>query len=480
MTTASTPASAELGKTIKALKAARCQAVCFAGLVPRPDFAALRPDLRGLSALPGAVAAAGKGDDALLRFIIREFEREGFAIEGADEVVGGLTIGEGPLGARRPGAADGEDIDRAMLAARAIGRLDIGQAAVVARGLVLAVEAQEGTDAMLARCAQLPAALRGAPEAPAGVLAKAPKPRQDRRIDLPTIGPATVMARRARGLAGVAGEAGGLADRRSRGGDRRGGRAWPVRRRPARRRSGRERVPICVMLVAAEASGDALGAELARALKRRLGPDKVRFVGVGGERMAGEGVRSPFDIGELSILGLFEGLMAYPRVVARADETAALAAREKPDIAVLIDSWGFTLRVAKALRRIEPKLPLVKYVAPQVWASRPGRARTLAAVVDHLMTIHSFDAPYFEHAGLATTFVGNPSLARDWSGADPARLRACDRGRPGRSDPAGAARQPAGRDRADDAAVRGRRESPRGDAADLRRGGCRRRRWPTW
>ncbi|MDR3512157.1 MAG: lipid-A-disaccharide synthase [Caulobacteraceae bacterium] len=182
--------------------------------------------------------------------------------------------------------------------------------------------------------------------------------------------------------------------------------------------------PACVMLVAAEASGDALGAELARALKRRLGADRVRFVGVGGAQMAREGVQSPFDIGELSILGLLEGLMAYPKVVARADETAALAAREKPDIAVLIDSWGFTLRVAKRLRRLDPGLPLVKYVGPQVWASRPGRARTLAQAVDHLLAIHSFDAPYFEKEGLKTTFVGNPSLSRDLSGADGARLRA--------------------------------------------------------
>jgi DUF1009 family protein len=201
---------AELGKTFKALKAARCTAVCFAGLVPRPDFAALRPDLRGLAALPGAVAAAGKGDDALLRFIIHEFEREGFSIEGADQVVGDLTLGEGPLGARSPRPGDGEDIDRAMLAARALGELDIGQGAVCARGVVLALEAQEGTDAMLRRCAQLPAVLRGTPEAPAGVLAKAPKPLQDRRIDLPTIGPATVMAAARAGLAGIVGEAGGL------------------------------------------------------------------------------------------------------------------------------------------------------------------------------------------------------------------------------------------------------------------------------
>lgn len=181
--------------------------------------------------------------------------------------------------------------------------------------------------------------------------------------------------------------------------------------------------PACVMLVAAEASGDALGAELARALKRRLG-EGVRLVGVGGVQMAAEGVRSPFDIGRLSIIGLLEGLMAYPRVVALADETAALAAREKPDVAVLIDSWGFTLRVAHRLRRQAPDLPIIKYVGPQVWASRPGRARTLARAVDHLLAIHSFDAPYFEAAGLETTFVGNPSVSRDLSGADGARLRA--------------------------------------------------------
>jgi len=177
------------------------------------------------------------------------------------------------------------------------------------------------------------------------------------------------------------------------------------------------------MLVAAEASGDDRGAGLARALKRRLG-EGVRFVGVGGERMAAEGVESPFDIADLSILGLLEGLMAYPRVVRRADETAALAAREQPDVAVLIDSWGFTLRVAQRLRRLDPKLPLVKYVGPQVWATRPGRAKTLAATVDHLLSIHAFDAPYFEAEGLPVTFVGNSALTLDFSKANAKRLRA--------------------------------------------------------
>jgi len=178
-----------------------------------------------------------------------------------------------------------------------------------------------------------------------------------------------------------------------------------------------------VMLVAAEASGDKLGATLAQALRARLG-DQVRFVGVGGPAMAAEGVDSPFDIAELSILGLVEGLKAYPRVVRLADRTAALARRERPDVAVLIDSWGFNLRVAHRLRKALPDLILVKYVAPQVWASRPGRARTLARAVDHLLSINALDAAFFEPEGLPTTFVGNPALAREPVAADPAGLRA--------------------------------------------------------
>lgn len=177
-----------------------------------------------------------------------------------------------------------------------------------------------------------------------------------------------------------------------------------------------------VMLVAAEASGDNLGAGLAAALKAKLG-GTVRLIGVGGPRMAEQGVVSPFDIAELSVLGYLEGLMAWRRVVRRADETAALAAREKPDVAVLIDSWGFTLRVAARLRRLDPTITLIKYVGPQVWASRPGRAKVLAGAVDSLLTLHKFDAPMFQAEGLATTFVGNPALAKDFSHADPARLR---------------------------------------------------------
>jgi DUF1009 family protein len=201
---------AELGKGMAALRKAGCAVVCFAGRVDRPDLRDVKPDLRGLAALPGAVAAARKGDDALLAFLLREFEKDGFAIEGAHQVMQALTLAPGPLGRWTPGPAHRGDIDRALTAARAIGALDAGQGAVSCEGLILALEAQEGTDAMLERVAALPAALRGAPGAARGVLAKACKPGQELRVDLPTIGPRTVDRAAAAGLSGIVGEAGRL------------------------------------------------------------------------------------------------------------------------------------------------------------------------------------------------------------------------------------------------------------------------------
>ena len=199
---------AEIGRIVKLTRDAGCEALCFAGVVRRPDFAALKPDLRGLTWLPGAVLAARKGDEALLRFLMGEFEKEGFALEGAHEVRGDLALTLGPLGALAPQDDHGVDIAKALVVARAIGGFDIGQAAVVCDGLVLAVEAQEGTDALLRRVAELPPELRGAPGLRKGVLAKVAKPIQDDRVDLPTIGVATIEGAARAGLAGVVGVAG--------------------------------------------------------------------------------------------------------------------------------------------------------------------------------------------------------------------------------------------------------------------------------
>ena len=198
----------QIGKQIDALKAANCSEVVIAGVVKRPDLEKLKFDMRGTLLVPKLLAAAGKGDDALLRVVVEVFEGEGFRVIGADDVLVSLLATAGVIAGHAPNPGERADIAKAGRIAAEIGRLDIGQGAVVARGLVLAVEAQEGTDAMLRRVAELPATLRGAREARCGVLVKRPKPQQERRIDLPTIGLETVRRIADAGLAGIAVEAG--------------------------------------------------------------------------------------------------------------------------------------------------------------------------------------------------------------------------------------------------------------------------------
>jgi lipid-A-disaccharide synthase len=178
-----------------------------------------------------------------------------------------------------------------------------------------------------------------------------------------------------------------------------------------------------IMVVAAEASGDALGAGLIAELRRQAPDADLTFFGVGGARMAEQGVVSPFDISELSILGLLEAVKAYGRVMKRVRETVAYAQAEKPDVVILVDSWGFTLRVANAIRKVMPQVRLIKYVGPQVWAARPGRAKTLARSVDLLLALHPMDPPFFEAAGLKTIVVGNPALNIDLNDAEPVAFR---------------------------------------------------------
>jgi lipid-A-disaccharide synthase len=174
-------------------------------------------------------------------------------------------------------------------------------------------------------------------------------------------------------------------------------------------------------LVAAEASGDALGADLARALKER--DATLELIGVGGAQMAAAGIPSLADIKGLAILGFVDGFLAYGRVKRAVAATVEAVLKAKADVVVLIDSWGFTLRVAQGVRAAAPHIKLVKYIGPQVWATRPGRARTLAATVDHLICIHDFEPPYYEPFGLACTVCGHPALGRHKPG-DGAGLRA--------------------------------------------------------
>lgn len=203
------------GARMAAMKAAGVDTVVMIGQVARPDLRLLRLDERGQAMLPSLLAAAGKGDDALLRTIVEEHQREGFNVVGADDVMGDLLAPVGVWGKYAPSDAHKRDIAKAAEIAHALGAFDIAQGVVVCEGHVLAVEAAEGTDAMLRRCADLPAALRGTTQARRGVLVKRPKPIQERRVDLPTIGVKTIQSAAAAGLAGVAVEAdGALAVRR--------------------------------------------------------------------------------------------------------------------------------------------------------------------------------------------------------------------------------------------------------------------------
>ncbi len=198
---------AEAGKILRALKDSNCDAVTLAGVVRRPDFSKLRPDWRGAALLPRVIAAAGKGDGAMLAVLVETLEVEGFLVVGADEVLASLAAPKGPIGALEPTEEQWTDIRKAAAIVAALGPFDVGQAAVVASGFTLAIEAAEGTDGVLARCAALPASARGG-DRRNGVLLKRPKPGQELRVDLPTIGADTVRGAHAAGLAGVAVEAG--------------------------------------------------------------------------------------------------------------------------------------------------------------------------------------------------------------------------------------------------------------------------------
>ena len=190
----------EIGRLIQLMKKEGCEEMVFAGSLNRPDFSSLKLDLKGVQSLPRILAAAKMGDDALLRSVMDVFAEAGFRIVGADDVLDDLRVGPGPLGAIAPGPDHWSDIRRAAEVAKISGSLEIGQGAVVCAGLVLAVEAQEGTDRMLDRIPELIVEIRGTPEARRGVLVKAAKPQQERRIDLPTIveaGAALVVDREA-------------------------------------------------------------------------------------------------------------------------------------------------------------------------------------------------------------------------------------------------------------------------------------------
>lgn len=173
-------------------------------------------------------------------------------------------------------------------------------------------------------------------------------------------------------------------------------------------------------IVAGEASGDALGARLVAALRARR-PD-LSFAGIGGERLAEQGMASLFPMQELALMGFVEVLPNLRSLARRMDETVADIAARRPAVLVTIDSPGFALRLAARVRPMG--IPVVHYVAPQIWAWRPGRVRKIRERVDRVLCLLPFEPAIFEAAGIPATFVGHPVLESGADAGDAPRFRA--------------------------------------------------------
>ena len=184
--------------------------------------------------------------------------------------------------------------------------------------------------------------------------------------------------------------------------------------------TGRAEDPL-IFLVAGEPSGDQLGGRLMAAL-RTLTDDRIRFAGVGAEDMAAQGLQSIFPMSELSVMGVLEVVPRIPRILRRIRETSERARALAPAAVVTIDSPDFSFRVSRRLAGCG--FPLIHYVAPQVWAHRPGRVHHIARFLDHVLALLPFEPPYFEAAGLACSFVGHSVVEAGADDGDGAGFRA--------------------------------------------------------
>jgi lipid-A-disaccharide synthase len=187
--------------------------------------------------------------------------------------------------------------------------------------------------------------------------------------------------------------------------------------------------PLSVYLVAAEESGDALGAALAKALIKQTG-GAIKLAGVGGDAMAAAGITSPFAIDELAIIGLTAIPQRLPKIFRRIRETALAIIAAQPDALVIVDSPDFTHRVARRVRRLSPSIPIIDYVSPSVWAWRPGRARAMRDYVDQVLAILPFEpGVHAKLGGPPCSYVGHPLIERLGElrpDADEARRRSAD------------------------------------------------------
>jgi len=416
--------------------------VVLAGGVRRPSLTSLWPDAY-TARFVARVGMRALGDDGLLRAVIAQIEAEGLCVHPVQAVLDEAVGRSGLLGHQVPDESAWRDIRRGLAVGQALGAVDVGQSVVVQQGVVLGLEAIEGTDALLARCGGLRL------DGPGGVLVKVCKPGQDQRADLPTLGETTVTRAHAAGLRGIAYQAGaalvlspeamaakadalglfviGLdgaeADEPSTDAPSSSTASRPIPAVAVEPSDGGDPTGPLVFLIAGEPSGDVLGARLMAALRARL-DGRVRFAGVGGEAMAEQGLDSLVPQKDLAIMGFLEVVPKIPVIRRHLRRTVETIEALAPAAVVTIDSWGFTGRVAKRLADRGSPCPRIHYVAPMVWAWKESRKFAVAARVHHLLTLWPFECAYFAPLGLGCTHVGHAVIESGVDTGDGARFRA--------------------------------------------------------
>ena len=426
---------AKFGTFERAAQAAGCRDMVLIGSLVRPSIWQLRFDWTTLKFIPRIAAAFAGGDDYLLSSVAKLIEGRGFRVLGAHEVAPEILVPEGTLGCVHASERDRTDVNLGLDYLRATGGFDVGQAVVVAGKYVLAVEAAEGTDGMLARVAEMRANGRVRAPGGTGVSGQSAQARTGPPLRSALDRAADGRARGARAPCRHC-RAGRLDHhRRARTADIGGQPRQSVRHRGG----GRERAMSAtpgphVFLVAGEDSGDRLGAALIAAMRQRC--PGARFSGVGGTQMAGQGVHSLFPLGDLAIIGFAAIPAKLPKILARIRQTADAVIAAKPDVLVVIDSPEFTHRVARRVRTRASAIPIVDYVCPSVWAWRPRRARAMRAYVDHVLALLPFEPAVLQRlGGPPSTFVGHPlseriaSLAAQRRGGDATRRQAANAAR---------------------------------------------------
>lgn len=164
-----------------------------------------------------------------------------------------------------------------------------------------------------------------------------------------------------------------------------------------------------IYLIAGEPSGDLLGSRLMKALKKATNGE-VEFYGLGGDTMEREGLKPLFDISDLAIMGIMEIIPSIPKILRHIKTTINDIMRVQPDVVITIDSWSFSARIHQALRKKKTGIPQIHYVAPQVWAWKKKRAKTMYKYIDHLLTLFPYEPKYFTPYKLPTDFIGHPVI----------------------------------------------------------------------